>query len=183
VASTSRMTSAGAVGRVRRNIEQVVIEDVQTLDLGVPHLQQDVAFLERYLGIASGVGVGKACQGGPGGQRLLGIGADVGEDLEQGIGAEVIGVVMVGIAGEQGIDFLGEDRLDGVVNVVGGTRVGEPLGEAGDNAQRAFEGSDSEQPCVGDDGAALEIEQELLRTEVPQVKVVERSRDHDLEPP
>jgi hypothetical protein len=113
----------------------------------VPHLQQDVAFLQRQLGVASGVGVGKACQRGPGSERLVGVGTDVGENLKEGIDAQVIGVVMVGIAGEQGIDFLGEDGLDRVVNVFGGARVGQKLGEAGDDAQGPFEGADGEEPA------------------------------------
>jgi len=108
---------------------------------------------------------------------------DVGEDLEEGVVAEVVGVVVVGVAGEQGVDLLGKEGLDGVVDVLGGARVGELSGEVSDDAQGPLQGPHGEQPGVGDEAAAVKGNLELLRSEVPQGKVSVRFRDHEREPP
>ena len=106
------------------------------------------------------------------GQGLLGVGADVGEDLEEGVVAQVVGVVVVGVAGQDRVDLLGEEGFGGVVDELGGAGVGESRGQVGDDAQGAFQGADGEQAGVGDDAAAVESDVELLRAEVPQGKVV-----------
>jgi hypothetical protein len=151
--------------------------------LGGPHFAQHGAFFGGEFGVAARVGVGEARQGTARGQGLGGVRADVGEDLEEGVGAQLVGVVVVGVAGEQGVDLLGQQRLDGVTDELGGAWVGQLRGEVGDDAERAFQGADGEQSGVADDAAALEIDQELLRAEVPQGKVVNVFGSHELEPP
>ncbi len=106
-------------------IDQVVIEDLQSLALGGAHLQEDVTLFGGQLGLAAGEGVLEAGQRTAGGQRLLCVGADVGEDLEERVEAQVVVVIVVGIASEQGIDLLGEDGLDGVADEVRGAGVGQ----------------------------------------------------------
>src|SRR5262249_5466831 len=73
-------------GRLRagadKEIDQVAVEDLQTLGLGGADLHQDGSLGQGQLGLAAGEGVGKACQRAAGGEGLLGIGTDLGEDLE-----------------------------------------------------------------------------------------------------
>jgi len=75
--------------------------------------------------LAAGEGVLEAGQGAGGGQGLLGVGADLGEDLEEGVVTQLVVVVVVGVAGEQGVDLLGEEGFNGVADEVRGAGVGE----------------------------------------------------------
>jgi len=90
---------------------------------------------------------------------------------------------VVGVAGQEGVDLLGQDRLDGVADEPRGARVGQSPGQVGEDAQGPLQGADGEQPGIGDDAAAVEIDEELLRAEVPQGKVVVALGSHDREPP
>src|SRR5207237_7811892 len=83
----------------------------------------------------------------------------------------------------QGVDLLSEDGLDRVLDEQGRAWVRQQGREVGDDAQGPFEGADGEQSGVGNDAAALEIDKQLLPAEVPQVKVVGRLQNHELEPP
>ena len=56
-------------------------------------------------------------------------------------------------------------------------------GAVGNHPQGPFQGADGEQAGIGDEAAALEIDEELLRAEVPQGKVVVIFGSHELEPP
>jgi hypothetical protein len=107
----------------------------------------------------------------------------VGEDLEEGVVAQVVVVVVVGVAGEQGVDLLGQEGLDGVADEERGPWVGESLGEVGDETPGAFQGADGEEAGIVTDAAAGEIDEELLRAHVPPGKVVAAFRCHDLGPP
>jgi len=164
-------------------VHQVAVEDLQALGLGGPHFEQHGAFFGGEFGVAAREGVGEARQGTARGEGLGGIRTDVGEDLEEGVDAQLVGVVVVGVAGEQGVDLLSEERFDGVTDEFGGAWVRQLRGEVGDDAERAFQGADGEESGVGDDAAALEIDEELLRAEVPQGKVVNAFGSHELEPP
>ena len=59
-----------------------------------------------------------------------------------------------------------------MVDELGGAWVGQQGGEVGDDAQGSFEGADGEQSGVGDEPSAVKIDEELLRAEVPEGKVV-----------
>ena len=148
--------------RADKQVDQVVVEDLDAAGLGGTDLPQDRTFWQGQFGLSSGVGVLEACQGRAAGQGVVGIGADVGEDLEEGVVAELLGVIAVGVAGEDLIDGLGEDDLGGVFDVLGGSGVGEPLGEVGDDAEGFFEGSYGEQSGIGDNASAVEGDVNLL---------------------
>ena len=165
----SRTTSAGGVRRVRMNrLDQVVVEDADATRLGGPLFQQGGAFLERQLGLAAGEGVLEARQGGGAGQGLLGVRGHVGQDLKERIVAEGLGVVAVGVAGQDLVDLLGEQGLGGVMDELGGARVGKSLGQIGDDPEGLLQGADGQQPGVGDDASAVEGDVDLLRTEIPR---------------
>jgi hypothetical protein len=157
--------------RTDKEINEVVIEDLQALELCLTNLQQDGAIQEWHVGLPAGVGVEEACQGASGSQGSVGVGALVGEDLEERVVSEVVGIVVVGVSGEQGVDLLGEEGLGGMVDEVGGSWVGKPGGQIGDDAEGSFEGADGEESGIGDEASGLERDVELLRSEVPEGKL------------
>jgi hypothetical protein len=167
--------------RADKQLEQVVIEDLQARRLGGALLEQDFGFAFDVL--ASGVGIREACQGRTGGQGLLGVGGDVGEDWQEGIVACELGVVAVGTAGEDLVDLLGQEGAFGVVDELGGTGIGQAGREVVEDAQGAFQGTDLQQASVGDDRIDVENDVDRLRGDIRQDKVIQRCRDHDLEPP
>src|SRR5439155_16106938 len=98
----------GDLGRRRdasaqEQVEQEVIEPLDPLQLRGAANQQDVRF--ALLLAATRVGVWEARQGAPTGQRLFAVGGDLGQDLEQGVLAQGIGVVAVGVAGQNLVDL------------------------------------------------------------------------------
>jgi hypothetical protein len=118
-------------------------------------------FLRQFL-LAAGVSVLEAGQGRAGGQGLLGVGADVGQDLEQGIVAQGLGVVAVGLTGQELVDLLGEQRLGCMVDELGGAWVGQPLGQVGQEAEGLLQGAHAQEAGSRDDAAAVASDQELL---------------------
>jgi hypothetical protein len=70
-----------------------------------------------------------------------------------------------------------------VVDKLGGAGIGQQGSEIREDAQGSFEGTDGQESGVGDELSALKIDVELLRTKVPQGKVLLIWRSHDLEPP
>ena len=130
-----------------------------------------------------GVGVLEARQRRAAGQRLLAVGGDVGQDLEQGIAAEFVGVVTVGVAGQQLVDLLGQETLGRVADEQRVAWVGQAGGQIGQDAQGAIQGADGHQAGVGDDRPLVEGNLQLLPAEVPQGKVSLLLVAHGLEPP
>jgi hypothetical protein len=88
-------------------VHQIVVEDLEPLRLGGAALQQDFG-LAGFDGLSAGVGVREACQGRAAGQRRFAVGRQVGQDLKEGVVAQVLGVVAIRVAGEDLIDLLGE---------------------------------------------------------------------------
>src|SRR5262249_14683914 len=111
------------------------------------------------------------------------LGRNVGQDLKERIVAEVLGVIAVRVASQELVDGLGEQGLGGVLDVLGGAGIRQPLGQVSDDAQRLLQGADSEQARIGDDAAAVKSDVQLLRADVPQGKVRFSFTDHDREPP
>ena len=169
--------------RTDKQIAQVVVEDLDPPGLGGTLFQKDGAFVRRQLRLAAGVGVLETRQRGRAGQGPLGVRRDVGQDLEQRVVAQGLGVVAVGIAGQELIDLLGEEGLGRVMNELGGAWVGESLGQVGDDPQGLLEGADGEQAGVGDDASPVEDDVDLLRAEIPEGKVRMPLGRHDLKPP
>jgi len=142
--------------RADEQLDQVVVEDEEALVAGGLDFQQDRPVLGREFGLTAGVGVLEASQGRRAGQRLLGVGGDVGQDLEQGVLAEVLGVIKIRVAGQDLVDRLGEEGFGGMVDELGRARVGEAGGQVGDDAQRALEGADGQEAGIGNQAAAVE---------------------------
>ena len=103
--------------------------------------------------------------------------------MEEGVGAQRLGVIGIGVASEELIDLLGEQGLGRVGDVLAGARVGQEGGQASEHAQAAVEGADSEQAGVRDDLWAVESEQYRLRVSALQDNLRGNSSDHELEPP
>ena len=148
--------------------EQVTIEQLDAFALGMADFEPDGAFFEREFRLAAGEGILKACQTRAAGERPLGVGGDIREDLEEGIGAHGIGIVAVGVAGLKLVDLLGQQGLGGMGAVLERTGVGKEFGQAREHAEAAVEVADGQQPHVGDDAWAVEGDLELLRTGVIQ---------------
>ena len=85
------------------------------------------------------------------------------EDLEQRVVAAAVGVVAVGVAGEELVDLLHQQGLQRVFDVLGGARVGQASGEVGQDAEGHVEFADGEEAGVLDETAGLEIDDERLR--------------------
>ena len=66
-------------------IDQVAVEELQAPGLGGPDFEQHGPVFGGQLGLAAGEGVGEARQRAARGEGLLGVGADVGKDLEEGV--------------------------------------------------------------------------------------------------
>ncbi|HTU88811.1 MAG TPA: hypothetical protein VMF69_01830 [Gemmataceae bacterium] len=59
-----------------------------------------------------------------------------------GVIAELLGVIAVGVAGEDLVNGLGEQGFGGVFDVFGGAGIGESLSEVGDDTHRCQSASD-----------------------------------------
>ena len=103
--------------------------------------------------------------------------------MKERIVPQLLRVIEVGIAGQDLVNGLGEDRLGGMFDVLGGAWVGETLGQIGDDPQGFFQGPDAEQTCIGDQATAVKGQGKLLRADVPQGKVWIGLLNHELEPP
>ena len=148
--------------RADKQIDQKIVEDFDPPRLGRPLFEEGGAFLGRPFSLPTRIGVLETRQGGGAGQRLLGVRGHVGQDLKEGIVAQGLGVVAVGVTGQELIDLLSEQGLDGVMDELGGAGVGESLGQVGDDPQRLLQGADGEQSGVGDDASAVESDVNLL---------------------
>jgi hypothetical protein len=111
--------------RADEQLRQVVIQDPHPLALGCVHLAQDRSFFPRHFGLPPRVGMMEAVHGRAAGQRPLTIGRDIHQRLEQRILADDLGVVAIGIAGEDLIDFLREQRFAAVGDELLGAGIGK----------------------------------------------------------
>ena len=133
--------------------------------------------------MAARVGILEAGQRRATGQRVVRVGRDVGQDLEQRVVAQCLGIVVVGVAGQDLVDFLSEQRFGGVLDVLGRAGIGKPFGQLGNDPQRFFQSADRQQAGIRDDAPAIESNMDLLRADLPQGKVQFWFAGHDLEPP
>src|SRR5581483_12458851 len=118
-------------------------------------------------------------QGRAGRQRLVRVRVGTGEDLEEGVGAEIIGVVTVGIVGEKLVDLLGKDLFGGMGDKLLGTGIGESPGQIGEIAKASIEVADGEQSSVGDDVGGIESDGNRLPMDLGQSKVRGGTRGHE----
>src|SRR5262249_54856440 len=86
--------------RAEKQVHQVVVAELQALRQRLVDLCRDGACFEGQVGLATREGLLEARQGGATGQRLRVVGGQVGEDLEEGIRAELLGIVTVFVASE-----------------------------------------------------------------------------------
>jgi len=63
------------------------------------------------------------------------------------------------------------------------SRIGQALGQLGQDAQALVEFPDRQQPGIDHELTAVESDGDLLRTEVPQRKLFHTVCGHDFEPP
>lgn len=89
------------------------------------------------------------------------------KDLEQSVVAGVVGVVATGVAGEELIDELDQQRLQGVADVARRTGIGEAPGQIGQDAKTNVEGANDEQAGVLDEAAGGEVHLQWLRADGP----------------
>jgi len=87
-------------------------------------------------------------------------GKAVAADLEDGITAEIVGIVGVLVAAGDLEDALAEEIEEGVVDPRGVTRVTDRLGHRFDQADLGFSPAEQEKAGVGGQLAALEIDGE-----------------------
>src|SRR5262249_12154475 len=102
-------------------LDQKGVDHLEALDLGGAADQQHLPLALTLA--AAGVGIGKTRQRGGRGQRLVGGGGLLGQDLEQGVLAQRVGVVAIGVAGQDLVDLLRQDALGAVADELGGARV------------------------------------------------------------
>jgi hypothetical protein len=164
-------------------IDQVLVEDLDAADLGGADFQQDGTLRAGQLGLAAGVGVLEARQGRAAGQGVRQVRSDVAEDLEQRVGAELLGIVAVRVAGQALVDGLRKQRLGGMRDELGGARVWQTLGQVSDDAQGLLQGADGEEAGIADDAAAVGSYAQPSRADVPQGEVQISFAYHDREPP
>jgi hypothetical protein len=169
--------------RADEQLGQVVVEELDAAGLGGADFQQHRTFLPGQFGLAAGVGVLEAGQGGRAGQGVVGVGGDVGQDLEERVVAQVLGVVAVGVTGQDLVDGLGEEGLGGVRDVPGGAGVRQAPGQLRDDAQGLLQRPHGEQAGIADEATASKADVQLLRAHLAQGKVRFLSADHELEPP
>jgi hypothetical protein len=106
------------------------------------------------------------------GQAAFLVGGDADQGLEQGIVAEGLGVVAVGLAGENLVDLLGQEGFAAGGDEFLGAGIGKALGDVGQDAEFMVEQADGQEAGIGDDATALEIEGDLLPADVPKGKLV-----------
>jgi hypothetical protein len=104
----------------------------------------------------------------PGLARGVGLADDGGE---QGIAPQVVVVVEALVAQRQGVNPLGDQVGDGVLDEVRVAMVGETGGELMDDAGELLGLSEQERAAVGGDGAAVEIGEDLAGTEHGKVEI------------
>ena len=87
------------------------------------------------------------------------------------VAAEVVVVVEVLVAQGQGVDPLGEEVLDGVLDEVGVAVVGEAGGELADDPGESLGLAEQQGAAVGGDVAAVEVGEDLAGAEHGKVEV------------
>ena len=125
----------------------------------------------------------EAVEGGRGGQGTLVVGGAAGEDADEGVVAGAVGVVAVGVAGEELVDLLDEQGLEGVLDEERGAGVGQALGEIGQDAEPDIELADGEEAGVLDEASGGEIDDDRLRAGGPSHRVAVVALRHVCEPP
>jgi hypothetical protein len=161
-------------------INEEVVASAQALDLGAALLQKRGALFARQLRVFARVGVEETVERRGGGQRPVGVGHQPQQDLEESVGAGVLGVVAVGVSGQELIDELNEQGLQRVLNVARRARVGQAGGQVGENAEGNVELSHGEQSGVLDKTACGEVNNERLRADRPGHRVAFVALCHDL---
>ena len=111
--------------RAQEQLRQIVVEDAQPLAEGSVDLPQHRPFCQRQLGLPPRIGMVKAIQGRAARQGPVVVRRHADQSLEQGIVAQHLGVVAIGIAGEDLIDILRENGFAGVAHQLLGARVGK----------------------------------------------------------
>jgi hypothetical protein len=139
--------------------------------------------LLEQVALTAGEGVLEAGQGGPRRRRLVGARRGSGQELEEWVGAETVGVVAVGVVGQDLVDLPGEDLLDGVGDELLGARVGQAAGQVGQLTQALIEVADGQQTGVGDDVRSVEGNSDWLPVHFGQAKVRGVTRCHQNRPP
>jgi hypothetical protein len=157
--------------RAHEPINEEVVEDAQAARLRGVHVAEGRAVFGRQFVLAAGIGVLEARQGRAAGQRVIGIGAEVGEGLEHGIAARVVGVVSIGIASEELVDVLGEQFLGRVSDKGLVARIGQALRQISEKAEAFLEGAQRQQSRIVDELTAVESDCDLLPVDGPKVKV------------
>jgi len=90
---------------------------------------------------------------------------------EQRVGAEVVVVVEVLVPLRQGVDPLGDELLDGVLDEPGVLVVGEAGGELADDSGESLGLAEQQGAAVGGDVAAVEIGEDMAGPEHGKVEV------------
>jgi hypothetical protein len=124
----------------------------------------------------------EAVHGRAAGQQPLVIGRDIHQRLEQRILADDLGVVAIGIAGEDLIDLLRQQRFAAVGNHLRGARVGKALSERGSDSQFLVEQPQRQQTGIRDHPSA-KVHRDLLSAQIPEGKLLRTVCRHDPEPP
>ena len=169
--------------RADEQLGEVVVEDLHPPRPGGLDLAQHRPVLGGQFRLPAREGVVEAVEGRAAGQRLPLARRHPHQGLEQRVVAQGLGVVAVGIAGQDLIDVLGEQGLARVGHELLGPGVGQAPGDLAQHAQFPVEQPQGQQPGVADDPTPLEIRGDLLRAEVPEGKLVATTCGHDLEPP
>jgi hypothetical protein len=81
--------------------------------------------------------------------------------------AKGLGVIAIGVAGQDLVHLLGEQRFTGMHDEVLSPRIGQPLGQHRQNAELLVEFAHAQETGIGDNAASLKSDRDLLRTEVP----------------
>jgi hypothetical protein len=103
--------------------------------------------------------------------------------LKERLDTQVVGILEVGIAGQDLIDFLGADRFGGVFGLRRRARIGQACGQVSDDAQGFFEGPNGKEAGIGDEAATGKGNMNRLRADAEQRRILLGLADHDLEPP
>src|SRR5271155_4929716 len=91
---------------------EVVVENLQALVLSRRYFQKDGPLFQRQIGFAAREGLSEARQSGAAGQ---GLGVFIGRQIEQGVKERIIAkrlsVVAIGVASQDLVDLLSEERF------------------------------------------------------------------------
>ena len=109
--------------------------------------------------------------------RVLAGGIGLADDGgQQGVAAEVVVVVEVLVAQRQGVDPLGDEVLEGVLDEVGVAMVGEAGGELAEDAGEFLGLAEQQGAAVGGDVAAVESGEDLAGAEEREIQITRVGR-------